>query len=136
MLHCKDDAAAQTVESSIQEMLQKARAPRQTEQPGGGDQVSQAMDRYLERILAVLQPQRSGTSITCVHFDGQNPAQQKLLELTVGGAAMGALAPAIQAARNAAMKASSEPGPGGPAESPAGLAQPGALGTPVEPARQ
>jgi hypothetical protein len=117
VVHCSDDAAAQKVETSIQEMLQKLRASKQTEQPGGGDDtIAQAMERYKDRVSQVFQPQRSGTSVTCIHLDGHNPAQQQLVTVAFIGLAVAALLPAVQAARDAARRAQVTPRPGAPPE--------------------
>jgi hypothetical protein len=129
IVHCSDDAAAQKVESTIQELLQKLRAPKQTEQPAGDDPIAQAMERYRDRLSQAFQPQRSGTSVTCIHLDGQNPAQQQLVTVGFIGIAVAALLPAVQAARDAARRAQPAPGAGGP---PVG---PGAPGSP-EPGQQ
>ncbi len=123
VLHCNDDEAAQKVETAIQEALQKMRSTPATEQPMDDNFMAQAMERYWERMRQPITPQRNGTSITCVHIDGQNPAQQQLVAATIIGIAASALAPAIKAAQNAAMKnqatLSGPGGPGGP-EGPMG----------------
>jgi hypothetical protein len=64
VVHCTDDAAAQKLESTVQDFLQKLRASKPTEQPASNDPITQAMDRYKDRMLQLFQPQRNGTSVT------------------------------------------------------------------------
>jgi hypothetical protein len=122
VVHCNDDAAAQKVESAIQEAIQKYKTPP-TEQPAGDNVIAQAMDRYKDRVLQIVQPQRNGASITCLHVDGQNPAQQQFIAVGIIGVAVAALLPAVQAARQAARAqavtpVAGPPGPGGVPASP------------------
>ena len=129
VVHCADDAAAQKVESTVQESLQKLRDSRPTEQPVGDDPIAQGMQRYKDRMLQLFQPQRNGSSVTCIHLDGQNPAQQQVVAVAIIGATVAAILPAIQAARAAAMRAPAAQNPGGPPEGPVAPSSP-------EPARQ
>ena len=121
VVHCNDDAGAQQVESAIQEGIQKLRAAQQTGQPAGDDPIAQAMTKYGERMLQPLLPQRNATSITCFHIDGQNPGQQELMKVAIT-VASSALMPAVQAARNTAMRNQAAQG-----------VPPGAPGAPVTP---
>jgi hypothetical protein len=127
VVHCNDDAAAQKVESTIQETIQKMRAAPQIEQPAGDDPIAQAMTRYKERMLQVITPMRNGTSITCFHIDGQNPGQQQLITVGVSALAGALLAPAAQAARNVPMSKQAAQGVGAPPGTPG---PPGAPGSP------
>jgi hypothetical protein len=114
VVHCTDEAAAQKVESTIQEGIQKMKVAQQSEPPAGDDPIAQAMARYGERMWQPFLPQRSGTSITCFHVDGQNPAQQQLVTVGVIGVAVALLLPAVQASRHAAMRKQAAQGAGGP----------------------
>jgi len=114
VVHCNDEAAAQKVESLIQEALQKYKAADQAQQPGGDEAIDQAMARYKDRMSQPFQPQRNGTSITCFRIDGQNPAQQQLVSVGLVGLGVAALLPAVQAARNAARQAQPNASAGGP----------------------
>ena len=116
VIHCTDDAAAQKVESGIQEFLQKLRESKPTEQPAGDDPIAQAMERYKDRILQLFQPQRNGNSVTCLHLDGQNPAQQQFAAVVIIGAVEAAILPAVKAKWAAATRAQAAPGPGGSPE--------------------
>lgn len=113
-----DEAAAQKLEALMQEALQKFRTAAADPQ-AAADPIAQAMTRYNERVAQSFQPQRNGTSITCFHTDGQNPAQQQVVVIAVIGIAVAAILPAIQAARNAARRAeaarSAQPVNGSPA---------------------
>jgi hypothetical protein len=124
VIHCTDDAAAQKVESGVQEFLQKIRDSKPTEQPAVDDPIAQAMERYKDRLSQLFQPQRSGNSVTCLHLDGQNPAQQQFAAVGIIGAAVAAILPAVQAARAAAMRAQPAPNAGGASEGPAAPASP------------
>jgi hypothetical protein len=83
----KQQVLWQKLESSIQELSQKVRSPDPTAQANPEDPVAQGMGRYHERLLQLIQPQRSGTTITCLHVDGQNPAQQQLVSAVIVAAA-------------------------------------------------
>jgi hypothetical protein len=63
-------------------------------------------------MLQLFQPQRNGTSVTCIHLDGQNPAQQQVVAVAIIGATVAAILPAVQAAREAATRAQAAPSPG------------------------
>ncbi len=126
VLHCNDEAAAQKIETLMQEAMQKTRSAPGAEQPMGDSVISQAMEQYWERMRQPITPQRNGASITCVHIDGQNPAQQQLVTAAIIGIAASALSPALKAAQNAAMKnAATPPGPGGAGEPGAEVPGPG-----------
>ncbi len=115
VVHCNDDAGAQKVESAMQEAIQKHRAAMQAEQPAGDDPLTQGMTRYKDRMWQLVQPQRNGTSVTCLHLDGQNPAQQQLAAagiFAVAGAIV--LPPMFEAVRKAAKKAQAGQNAGGP----------------------
>ena len=127
VVHFNDDATAQKAEAMAQENLQKLRASTQTEQPGGGDPIAQGMDRYKDRLLQLFQPQRSGSNVTFIHLDGQNPAQQQLVAAAIIGGTTAAILPAIKAGWAAAMRAQAAPGPG---VGPEGGVPPGAPGAP------
>ncbi|HEX4413266.1 MAG TPA: hypothetical protein VH107_06530 [Lacipirellulaceae bacterium] len=126
-----DEAAAQQIETTLQDVAQKMRASGTPGQPGPApdDTIQQAMGRYQERMAQHFQPQRNGTSVTCLKFDGQDPAQRQQVTMTVTGLTVAAMLPAIQAARNAARRAEAakagappatrpDAGPGGPAAAP------------------
>lgn len=114
VVHGNDDEAAQKLESTLQEAMQKYRTAQQAAQPAGDDPIAQAMARYSDRISQPFQPQRNGTSVTCFHLDGQNPAQQQLLTVAIVGIAVAALLPAVQAAREAARRAQAAQNAGSP----------------------
>jgi hypothetical protein len=116
VIHCTDDAAAQKVESGVQEFLQKLRDSKPTEQPAVDDPIAQAMERYKDRLLQLFQPQRNGNSVTCLHLDGQNPAQQQFAAVAVIAAVEAAILPAVKSKWAAAMRAQAAPSPGGPPE--------------------
>jgi hypothetical protein len=122
IVHFNDDASAQKAEASIQESLQKLRASKQTEQPGSDDPIAQAMERYKDRVMQLVQPQRSGSNVTFIHLDGQNPAQQQFATVAIIGAATAAILPTIKSTWAAAMRAQAAAGPGG---APEGGAAPG-----------
>ncbi len=115
VLHCKDETAAIKIEAVIQEVLQKMRSTPDTEQPMGDNVIAQAMERYWERMRQPITPQRNGTSISCVHIDGQNPAQQQLVAAAIIGTAATVLNPTLKAIQNTVMKSQTPPpGPSGP----------------------
>jgi len=129
IIHCNDEAGAQKVETTVQESLQKLRAANAAGQPAGADPISQAMERYKDRVSQLFQPQRTGNSVTCIHIDGQNPAQQQFAAVGLIGLVVAGVMPAIQAARNASMRPQAAPAPGaGAGEPPGGPAPPGAPG--------
>lgn len=117
-----DDAASQQIETTLQEFAQKMRASAAPGQPGPApdDTLQQAMGRYQERMAQHFQPMRNGTSVTCLKFDGQDPAQRQQVTMAVTGLTIAAMMPAIQAARKAeAANAGAPPaGPGAPAAAP------------------
>jgi hypothetical protein len=109
--HFNDDAAAQKAEMMFQEFVQRVRASAQAGQPSGGDPVvAQAMERYIDRLSQLFQPQRSGSNVTFIHVDGQNPAQQQLVAAAIVGAATAAILPTIKARWAAAMQPQAVPG--------------------------
>jgi mono/diheme cytochrome c family protein len=118
VLHANDDAAAQQLETLFAAASGQGQNRYGAEQPQSYDPVSQAMSQYQERMMQPIRPQRVGTSITLFQIDGQNPAQQQLVNLMVAGLAVAATMPAFQAARDAAQRAA-PPGdlPEQPAES-------------------
>lgn len=97
VVHCTDEAAAQKFESTLQVALQKARA---AQQPGADDVIAQAMSRYTDRMVQVIQPQRNGTSVNCFRLDGQNPTHREVLKITLLAAA--SIIPGIMGVRQAA----------------------------------
>jgi len=113
VVHFNDDAAAQKAEAMVIESLQKLRASRPSEQPGGDDPIAQAMDRYKDRMLQLFQPQRSGSNVTFIHLDGQNPAQQQIATVAIIGAATSAILPTIKSTWAATMRAQAAAAPGG-----------------------
>jgi hypothetical protein len=125
VVHANDDAAAQQLETMMLEARQKMQTAEAAPQPD--DQIQQAMTRYKDRLARPFQPVRNGTSITCIQIDGQDPAQRELVKVAcIVGLAVAAM-PAIQAARNAAMRAQA----GAPGASPEGSTiPPGAEGAP------
>lgn len=126
VVHFNDDAAAQKAEASFQENLQKWRASKPPEQPGGDDPTAQAMDRYKDRMLQLFQPQRSGSTVTFVHLDGQNPAQQQIANVVIIAGITAAVLPAIKSSMAAAMRAQAAAGPGaGPEGAPPGSPEAG-----------
>jgi hypothetical protein len=127
VVHYSDDAAAQKAEAMAQENLQKLRASTQSGQPGGDNPIPQAMERYKDRLSQLFQPQRSGSTVTFIHVDGQNPAQQQLVAAAIIGGAGAAISPAIKAWGAAAMRAQAAPGPG---VGPEGGVPPGTPGAP------
>jgi hypothetical protein len=129
VIHGNDDAAAGQIETMVQQALQKYRTPAAmaTEQPIPEDVISQAMTRFKERISMPFQPQRNGTSVTCMHFDGQDPAQRQMVMALVA-LASSQLMPAIEKAKAEAMKAQAA-GPSGaqPAAVEPGAASPAGI---------
>jgi hypothetical protein len=119
VVHGSDDAAAGQIETMVQQALEKYRTPAiaATEQPMPEDAVSQAMTRFKQRISMPFQPQRNGTGVTCMHFDGQDPAQRQMVMALVA-IASSQLVPAIEKAKAEAMKAQTGGAPGAP---PAGV---------------
>ncbi len=112
VLHCNDEAAAQKLESLMQEGMQKYRSAQQAQ--AATSPFGEAMTRYSERISQPFQPQRNGTSITCFHLDGHDPAQQQMLTVSIIGACVAMLLPAVQAAREAARRAQAKQASQGP----------------------
>jgi hypothetical protein len=148
VVHCTDEAAAQKLETSIQEGIQKIRTPDPTAQANPDNPVAQGMDRYRERLLQLIQPQRTGTTITCLHVDGQTPAQQQLVSAAII-ARLGEIKGQLEASKTQATKgkrkktAQTPTGPGpegqpaGPEAQPTGPeAQPAAPQGPVGPEGQ
>lgn len=127
VVHFKDDASAQKAEATFQEVLQKLRASKQTEQPAGDDPVTQAMERYKDRLAQLFQPQRNGSNVTFIHLDGQNPSQQQFVNVAIIAAAWDKVKPLLESKWAAAMRAQAAAGPGG---GPEGSAAPGAPGQP------
>jgi hypothetical protein len=116
VIHANDDAAAGQLEMLLNEASNQnldASANRYGGEPSQSfDPVSQAMDQYKERMAQPFRPQRDGTSITLFRLDGQNPAQQQLVNIALGGLAAAATLPAFQAARQAAQRAAGTGPPG------------------------
>jgi hypothetical protein len=109
VIHANDDTAAGQLET----LLNEASANRYGgDQSQGYDPVSQAMSQYKERMSQPFRPQRDGASITLFRLDGQNPAQQQLVNIAIGGLAAAATLPAFQAARQAAQRAAGAGPPG------------------------
>jgi hypothetical protein len=138
VLHCNDDNAASTVENLSQQALQKFRAgPQQTSEqpaePAADNPLATGMPRYRERISQVFQPVRNGSTVTILHLDGQDPVQRQLVVTTIAMAPV-AILPAIQAARNAAMKAQPGAGPPGAPTGAPPTGEPGASAPPATPA--
>jgi hypothetical protein len=144
VLHANDDTAAQQLETMMLEARQKMQTAEAATAPPD-DPIQQAMVRYKDRLARPFQPVRNGTSITCIQIDGQDPAQRELVKTAfIAGLTVAAM-PAIQAARNAAMRAQAgapgtgpegAPGPTGPEgavpTSPEGTPPPGGPGGGVE----
>jgi hypothetical protein len=119
--HCTDEAAAQKLETSIQEGIQKIRTPDPSAQTNPDNPVAQGIDRYRERLLQLIQPQRTGTTITCLHVDGQNPAQQQLVSAAIiaGVTKMQSEGTKAKSAKGKRAKAIQTPGgPAGPEGQP------------------
>ncbi len=118
---CNDDAAAQKLESLVQEAKQAATATGAppTEQPGAVSQLSQASGRYRDRLLQLFPMQRDGLNFTFFRVDGQNPAQQQFIAaVVVLSGSVASMMPEIMAARNVALHAQAAHGPGGPPATP------------------
>jgi hypothetical protein len=135
VLHCNDDAAAQKVETMIQQMKQTPAAPPM-EQPGATSAMDQAKARYRDRLLQMFPAQRDGTKFTLFKVEGQNPAQQQFVSAAIVLA--GCIAPMardVMAMRNAAMRQaqSRTGGPGGAGGAPAAPGGPGAAAESVPP---
>jgi hypothetical protein len=109
VLHANDDEAAGQLETLFTQAAGESQDRYGGEQPQAYDPVSQALAQYKERMAQPFRPQRSGTSITLFQIDGQNPAQQQLVNLAVVGLAAAATMPAFQAARQAAQGAAAPP---------------------------
>jgi hypothetical protein len=125
VVRCTDDAAAQKLDSLIQEARQKYNSGNQQEQPGGISAVAQARTRYRERFSQMFPVQRDGNSFTFFRVDGQNSAQQQFVSAVVVLAASAAsIVPEVMAGREAAMRAQA----GQNAGVPPGI--PGAPGSP------
>jgi len=106
VIHANDETAAQQIEILIAEAKQKYQPPAAAEQPPIEGPIQQAMAIYKERMARPFQPQRNGASITLVQIDGQDPAQQQMTAIPVLAAVAAVLlTPAIQAAREAALRA-------------------------------
>lgn len=102
VLHANDDAAAQQLETMLQDAAKKYQpAAPEAEQVAFDDPVAQAMMHYRERLSRPFTPQRNGASVTLFHLDGQTPGQQQLAAVAVIGAAIALTAPALQKAREA-----------------------------------
>jgi hypothetical protein len=110
----------------VQDKLQKFRASTPSDQPAGPDPIAPAMDRYKDRMLQLFQPQRSGTTVTFVHLDGQNPQQQQILNVLIIAAVTEHVKPLIEKKWSEMMKP--QPADLGPGVAPPGAAPPGAPG--------
>jgi hypothetical protein len=128
VLHCNDDAAAQKLETIMQQMRQRFDGADQSEQPAANTPAAQAAARYFQRLMQPFQPQRSGADITVFNLDGQNPAHQQLVSFGVTFVSLGAAA-GIQAAQQAGMQAQGARNAGGPSAAGA----PGQFGPPGQP---
>jgi hypothetical protein len=135
VVHCTDDAGAQKVEATIQEGIQKIRTPDPSAQPNPDNPVAQGLDKYRERLLQVIQPQRSGTTITCLHVDGQNPAQQQLVSAAIIAGVTKMQAEGTKAKATKEKGAKADKAPGGPV-GPEGQPAAGPEGQPVGPEGQ
>jgi hypothetical protein len=123
VVHGNDEAAAQQLETVMQEVSKKYQGTAPEEQPASDDPVKQALARYKERMSRPFQSVRNGTIITCFQIDGQDPAQRQLTSVAVIGIAVALLLPAVQAAREAARRAQAAGGPSGPPAGPEGGAE-------------
>ncbi len=116
---CTDDAAAQKLESLIQEAKQMAPGGTQTEQPGIVSPISQAAARYRDRLSQLFPMQRDGANYTIFRVEGQSPAQQQFVAaVVVLGGSVASMIPELLAARNAALRGPSALIVGGPPELP------------------
>jgi hypothetical protein len=105
VLHANDEAAAQQIETMLQEASSRYQASPQAAEAALADPIAQAMVRYRERMSRPFTPQRNGATVTCFHIDGQNPAQQQLAVLALIGVAVALSVPALQKAREVAKQA-------------------------------
>lgn len=133
VVHCTDDAAAQKLETIVQQMKQMPAAPP-TEQPGTASAMDQAKARYRDRLLQMFPVQRDGTKFTLFKVEGQNPAQQQFVAaVVVLAGSMAPMARDMAAMRSAAMR-QAQSRAGGPGGAPGEPAAPGGAGTPAGPA--
>jgi mono/diheme cytochrome c family protein len=135
VIHANDDAAAGQLETLLNEASSNQNQdaysnPYGREQSESYNPVSQAWTQYTERMAQPFRPQRSGSSITLFQLDGQNPAQQQLVNIAIGGLAAAATLPAFQAARDAAQRAAGASPP--VAEQPPGAAEQSGFEQPAE----
>jgi hypothetical protein len=98
---CADDAAAQKLESLVQEAKQTGSPGSQPEQPGMVNPILQATTRYRDRLSRLFPMQRDGTNFTFFRVDGQNPAQQQFVSaVVVLSGSVASMVPEILAAQN------------------------------------
>lgn len=117
---CTDDAAAQRLESLVQETKQTAMGGTQGEQPGMVSPIQQAAARYRDRLHQMLPMQRDGVNFAFFRVDGQNPAQQQFVSAAV---VLGvSMLPEIFAAQKAVLPPQGAPGAGA---GPVGQGAPG-----------
>jgi len=110
-LRATDEAAAQQIEKIIDSLLAIARAQMTAEaakMASSSDPVEQAMAKYQlrvgDRMLQTLRPVRKGETLTLAGGGGKNA---QMTSVATTGILIALLLPAVQAAREAARRASS-----------------------------
>jgi hypothetical protein len=103
VVHANDEAAAQQLETLLNEVSNNPTAAPTDRYAAESDPVAQAITQYVERFSQPFKPQLNGTSVTLFRVEAQSAAHQQLASLAVFG--IGAGMQAAQAARTAAQAA-------------------------------
>jgi hypothetical protein len=127
VLHANDEAAAQQIETTLQESVKQYQAASNPAVPGGDDPIQQAMARYKERMSKAIVPTRNGAVVTCLHIDAQDQAQRQFVGGVIAGYAAASAMPMMQKTQMAAPGPAADPNaspppatnPGGPGVAPA-----------------
>jgi hypothetical protein len=115
VLQANDETAAQQIETMILAAKSKFLAQAQNEPAAASGPFDQQLAQFRDRMAQRIQPQRNGTSITCLRMDAQDPMQRQLI-----GFVWGVIA--ASQAKNAATPQSQTPAAGGASpEAPAAI---------------
>jgi len=126
VVHANDEAAAQQIETFLQDGVKQYQTASNPAVPGGDDPIQQAMAHYKERMSKAIVPTRSGAVVTCLHIDAQDQAQRQFVGGVIAGYAAASAMPMMQKAQMAAPGPSADPNaspppqpnPGGPSGAP------------------
>ncbi len=107
VIHANDAATGEKLEKLIVARLKASEEAQAAQIAGHDDPVEKALAAYTQRItggwIKKLRPDRNGARLTFFRTEG-NPSQQQLTTIAIGGIAIAAILPAIQAARDAARR--------------------------------